>query len=165
VHTVNANNQFRMVRVYATASSPLQPGAPLWLSVALQQRRRDRQHLLSRELRQSQRGTSLAVTWRIMRRLLPSLLGIAMMTPACMGPPVGYRTNDPSEAAAATAMTVILHPEMVQPRDAKRQKEMEAEANPKGKEIVPEGLLGPDIFVDSGAAPARYSGVREALPK
>ena len=73
---------------------------------------------------------------------------ILITTSACHHPGPGYRTSSVAEAVLTAAEVAVCHPEMVAPRSDKDQKEMEAEADARqGKQVVPEGLLGPDTFL------------------
>lgn len=80
-----------------------------------------------------------------MRAFLGSLL---LLAAACHHPGPGYRTSSVLEAVIVSAEVAACHPEMVKPRSDKEQSELEEKADADlGKQVVPEGLLGPDTFL------------------
>lgn len=82
----------------------------------------------------------------------------AVLLSACCPPATGYHTSSIAEALLATGQTVLNYPEMVVPHDAKTQHEMEQAADHQGPMVAPEGILGPDLFLqDTGMSDAQYA--------
>ncbi len=76
------------------------------------------------------------------------IAGLATLTIGCTHHGRGYTTSSVSEAILATAEIAVAHPTMLVPRTTTKQAEMEAEADARlGPQIVPERLLGPDVFL------------------
>ncbi len=78
------------------------------------------------------------------------LLGLAILTVGCTHHGRGYRTSSVAEALLSTAQIAAAHPSMVIPRSEGAQAQMEADADARlGPQIVPESLLGRDVFLSA----------------
>lgn len=78
------------------------------------------------------------------------LVGLAILTVGCTHHGRGYKTSSVAEALLSTAQIAAAHPTMLIPRSEEKQAEMESDADARlGPQIVPESLLGRDVFLSA----------------